>query len=135
MPRHFAALACALLLAACAHAPAPDDAAIDDALIDLALSRPPAAGERLLLEVDAGVLAAGEEIVLRTLDGQLIGTVSPHGIRSGEAAGTYPVPVPAALLPTMRDGRRLRLRATIERAGRAPVPAHPLRVRATLAPL
>lgn len=108
--------ACALLLAACAHAGTTDDDGI-------ALPRMPRAGERVLLEVDVGAIGTGREIVLRTLDGKLIGTISPHGIRQGHAAGTYVVPVPADALASSLDDGRLRLQFVIEPAGAAPRPA------------
>ena len=105
-------LVCMLLLA-CAHAMQAGDVVVT-------LPRPLKAGERIVLEIELGVLGAGEEIVLRTPDGRLIGTASPHGIRPGHAAGTYVVPMPpdiAAARP-LRD--RLSLRILVERAG-APV--------------
>jgi hypothetical protein len=133
MPR-VVALLCTLLLAACAQAtsrvaPAPDDGGMFDGgmlqeglLHDIALPRTPAAGARVLLEVRVGAIGSGQEVVLRTADGRLIGTVSPHGIRPGNAAGTYVVPVPPeALAHALRDGR-LRLRIAIERAGAAARP-------------
>jgi hypothetical protein len=107
----FMAIACAALLAACAHAgrAGPRDG--------IPLPRPLAAGERVVLEVELGMVAAGTRIVLRTPDGRLIGTVSPHGIRHGAGAGTYSVPVPHDLLvEVLRDGR-IHLQLLIEPAG------------------
>ena len=128
------ALLCTLLLAACAQAtprlaPAHDDGGRlqqgmrhEGMLHEIALPRTLAAGERVLLEVRVGTIGSGQEVVLRTADGRLIGTVSPHGIRPGHAAGTYVVPVPPEALPhALRDGR-LRLRILIERAGAAARP-------------
>jgi hypothetical protein len=143
MPR-VVALLCTLLLAACAQAttrtaPARDDGSMqDDSMLDdgmphesmlqksmhhdIALPRALKAGERVLLEVRVGAIGSGQEVVLRTADGRLIGTVSPYGIRPGNAAGTYVVPVPpGALAHALRDGR-LRLRILIERAGAAARP-------------
>jgi hypothetical protein len=105
------AITCALLLVACAHA---GQAGLRDGI---PLPRPPAAGERVVLEVELGPVGAGTRIVLRTPTGRLIGTVSPHGIRYGTAAGTYPVPVPEDLLvEVLRDGR-IHLQMLIESAG------------------
>jgi len=119
------AFVCMLLLA-CAHAMQAGDVVVT-------LPRPPAAGERIVLEIELGVLGAGEEIVLRTPDGRLIGTASPHGIRPGHAAGTYVVPVPpdiAAARP-LRD--RLSLRILVERAGAPVRPARGDEVRSVRA--
>lgn len=148
MPR-VVALLCTLLLAACAQATpkaAPardDDGMLDDGMRDdrmphesmlqesmlqesmrhdISLPRALKAGERVLLEVRVGAIGSGREVVLRTADGRLIGTVSPHGIRPGNAAGTYVVPLPPETLAhTVRDGR-LRLRILIEGAGAAARP-------------
>lgn len=93
------------------------------------LPRLPATDERLLIEVDVGVLGAGDELVLRTLDGELVGTVSPHGIRAGHAAGTYVVPVPATIAATHIVNRRLPIEILIERAGASVRPARRDEVR------
>jgi hypothetical protein len=143
-----AALLCMLLLAACAHATAPqamsaheagialDETALDETgLHDIALPRMPAAGQRVLLEVALGAIGSGSEVVLRTPDGLLIGTVSPHGIRPGNAAGTYVVPVPPKALRRMRQDGRLRLRIRIERAGAAARPVRADEVRSLRAVL
>ena len=74
----------------------------------------------VLLEVELGAIGSGQEVVLRTQDGQLIGTASPHGVRAGKAAGTHLVPVPERVLAGLGNGRRLHLRAWIERAGTEP---------------
>ena len=79
--RHAIAIACLLALTACAHATAHDRDGIP-------LPRPPRAGEGVLLEVRLGVIGSGQEIVVRTADGRLVGTVSPHGIHPGKGAGT-----------------------------------------------
>lgn len=124
------ALLCTLLLAACAHATPPavqgqdgHGAGIDGLAYDLTLPRQPRPGERVLLEVRLGVIGSGQEVVLRTRDGTLVGTASPHGIRAGSPAGTYVVPVPPEILEHEgRDGH-LQLRIRIEPADTAPRPA------------
>lgn len=116
-------IACLLALTACAHANAWSHRD------GIALPRVPAAGERVSLEVELGVIGSGQEVVLRAPDGQLIGTVSPHGIRPGNAAGTYVVPVPDdAVAPSLEHGR-LHLRFVIERAVAAARPASAEEVR------
>ena len=106
-------LACLLALTACTQAGGWRRDGI-------ALPRKHASGAPMLLEVRLGVVGSGQEIVLRTYDGQLVGTVSPHGIRTGKAAGTYLVPIPARVRAGLRDRHRLQLRAWIERAGAEP---------------
>jgi hypothetical protein len=133
-----AALLCTLLLAACAHATAPHAMSShdgDSGHHEVALTRTPAAGERVVLEVELGVIGSGREVVLRTWDGLLIGTISPYGIRPGNAAGTYAVPVPPeALRRALRDGR-LRLQFLIETAGVAARPVRADEVRSVRAVL
>lgn len=126
MRRFVIALACMLLLA-CAHATQAGDVVV------IALPRPVAAGERILLEVELGVLGSGEEIVLRTPDGRLIGTASPHGIRPGNAAGTYVVPVPAEIASEPPVRHQLPIRLLVERAGAAVRPARADEVRSVRA--
>jgi hypothetical protein len=88
----------------------------------LLLPKDPNDERSVLLEVRVGKIGSGQEIVLRAADGMLVGTVSPHGIRPGNAAGTYVVPVPPETLAHgLRDGR-LRLYILIERAGAAARP-------------
>jgi hypothetical protein len=157
------ALLCTLLLAACAHATTPhgmsahgndsvidnrmpddrmpDDRVPDDSVPDdsvhheIALPRMPAAGERVILEVELGVIGSGQEVVLRAPDGFLIGTISPYGIRSGSVAGTYAVPVaPEALRRALRD-HRLRLHILMEPAGVAARAARADEVRSVRAVL
>ena len=85
---------------------------------DRVLAAPPSmtGQSRLVLQVEVGPLAKGDEVSVTTADGHDLGTISPYGIRSGQAAGTYSIPVPSSLL--RRDGLHLRLR--ILRAGSAP---------------
>lgn len=76
----------------------------------LALPRRLQAGESAVLVVTVGVIQRGQEILATTISGQPIGTISPFGIRSGQEAGSYVLPVPAG---AVRNGRlSLRLRIT-----------------------
>ncbi len=72
-------------------------------------------GETAWLLVKVGAIGH-DQIQLMTQDGQPLGMISPFGIRSGEAGGTYTVPVPAEALS---DGR-LALRLSVMQSGRAP---------------
>jgi hypothetical protein len=67
-------------------------------------------GETALLEVKVGVIARGSEIELATTSGQPLGVISPYGIRSGNQAGTYTVPLPADAISNGRVSVRLSLR-------------------------
>jgi hypothetical protein len=64
-------------------------------VLNLALPHHLGAGETVFLEVEVGVIAKGEEIEIATPSGQSLGTISPYGIKSGQPAGTYTVPLPA----------------------------------------
>ena len=84
-------------------------AAADDALT-LALPHPLRQGEAAFVEVTVGPITRSQQVEVTTADGRPIGTVSPFGIRAGEGAGTYTMPVPA---DAIQDGKvSLRLRIT-----------------------
>jgi hypothetical protein len=82
----------------------------------LALPHPLTAGGIAWLQVQVGPIGRAEEIDVTTAAGQRLGTISPFGVRSGQAAGTYTLPVPA---DAIHDGR-LSVRFTISQAGTAP---------------
>jgi hypothetical protein len=84
----------------------------------LELPRPLAAGETAFIEVQVGPIGRGRTIEVTTASGQPLGVVSPFGARSGQDAGTYPLPVPNDAL---RDGR-LSIRLAISQPGGAPRP-------------
>jgi hypothetical protein len=81
--------------------------------VELALPRDAAAGEAVWLQVHAGVLPRGAEILISTDDGTLVGTVSPLIIPYGEDAGTYTVPLP----DTAITNGRVQLRLVVEVPG------------------
>ena len=87
-------------------------------VVNLVLPRTLSANEVVWLEVKLGTVERGAEIEIETKSGKTLGVVSPHGIRSGDEAGTYTVPVP----PDAISNRRLSLRLTLNRgrAKRAP---------------
>ena len=78
--------------------------------VELALPRPIASDEALLLQISAGPLPSGAEISVTGSDGELLGTVSPFGVRRGQGSAAYSIPIAQTAL---RDGRislRLELR-------------------------
>ena len=93
-------------------------AAGDDGAMTLVLPHPLRAGETVFVEVTMGVVQRGQEVDVTTADGRLIGTVSPFGIRTGQAAGTYTIPVP----PDAIDDGKLSLRLRISRPDGPPRP-------------
>jgi hypothetical protein len=82
----------------------------------LQLPRPLAANETAFIEVQVGPIGRGRTIEVTTASGQPLGVVSPFGVRSGQDAGTYPLPVPN---DAIRDGR-VSIRLTISQPGGAP---------------
>jgi hypothetical protein len=82
----------------------------------LQLPRPLAANETAYIEVQVGPIGRGRTIEITTAAGQPLGTVSPFGVRTGQDAGTYPLPVPREAI---RDGR-LSIRLTISQPGGSP---------------
>jgi hypothetical protein len=82
----------------------------------LELPRPLAAGEIAFMEVQLGPIGRGRTIEVTTASGQPLGVVSPFGVRTGQDAGTYPLPVPN---DAIRDGH-LSIRLTISQPGGPP---------------
>ncbi len=87
MNRAAAAFAFALLFAQCGRAAAQD--------MTLTLPKPLHSDETAYIEVQLGVIGPGQEIEITTPGGRTLGVISPHGIRAGNAAGTYTLPLPA----------------------------------------
>jgi hypothetical protein len=70
------------------------------------------------IDVQVGPLGGGREISVTTASGQQLGVISPFGVRTGQDAGTYTLPVPR---DAIRDGRiSIRLTITQFGASRAP---------------
>jgi hypothetical protein len=66
-------------------------------------------GETAVLEIKLGVLARDQRIVIETVDGRLVGDLSPYGIQRGQAAGRYTVPLPGDAVSRRRVSLRLSL--------------------------
>jgi hypothetical protein len=113
MRRRVAAIALFAHLVLSANAALAQDATRS---MTLELPRPLAAGETAFIEVQVGPIGRGRTIEVTTASGQPLGVVSPFGVRAGQDAGTYPVPVPK---DAIRDGR-LSIRLTISQPGGSP---------------
>jgi len=76
-------------------------------VVNLVLPRRLNADEGVVLELKLGVLERGDQIEVEAMSGKLLGAVSPYGIRAGEEAGTYTVPVPSELVSDRRVSLRI----------------------------
>src|SRR4051812_2551778 len=79
----------------------------------LEVPRTLAANETAFIEVQVGPIGRGRTIEVTTASGQPLGVISPFGVRTGQDAGTYAVPIPKE---AVRDGR-LSIRLTISQPG------------------
>ena len=77
--------------------------------------RPIRAGETAWIEVQVGPIGH-QEIDVTTASGQELGVISPFGVRVGQDAGTYTLPLPG---DAIRDGR-VTVRLTITQFGAPP---------------
>ncbi|MFK0729762.1 MAG: hypothetical protein ACIWVG_00970 [Gloeotrichia echinulata HAB0833] len=62
--------------------------------VTLTLPRTPAHNEAVRVVVSVGILPPDAMIVVRTMDGEIAGSVSPFGVRRGQPAGVYMIPLP-----------------------------------------
>ena len=76
-------------------------------VVNLVLPRSLNTDEGIVLELKLGVLERGDQIRVEAMSGKLLGAISPYGIRAGEAAGTYTVPVPTELVANKRVSLRI----------------------------
>ena len=107
--------------------------AVDERDRTVKLPRPLRAGEAVSVEVQVGVLGGGKEIELTTPAGRPLGVISPFGVRTGQGAGTYTVPIPSELI--VNDQITLRLSVSqFGRAQRAPTVDEVKSVQARIAP-
>ena len=79
-------------------------------VVTLTLPHALRAGESALLEVQVGAVTRGTEIDVSTASGRLLGVISPYGVRSGNEAGIYLLPVPADIISDNHITVRLLLR-------------------------
>lgn len=87
-------------------------------------------GETAFLSVTVGVIQRGAEIEITAVTGRPLGTISPYGIRPGNEAGTYTVPLPADAI----SGRRVTVLLSLRANGkhRPPTKKEVKRVRAAV---
>jgi hypothetical protein len=85
--------------------------------VTLALPHPLGAGDSAWIEVQLGPVGR-REINVTTASGEPLGTISPYGIRAGQDAGTYSLPVPS---DAIKDDR-LSLQLSISQPGGSRAP-------------
>lgn len=84
----------------------------------LVLPRALAADEIAWIEIQVGPIGGGQEISVTTASGETLGVVSPFGIRAGQDAGTYSLPVPG---DAITDGR-LAIKLAVNQFGKTRAP-------------
>lgn len=102
-------------------------------VVNLVLPRSLNENESVAVELKLGVLERGDQIRVETSSGKLLGVISPYGIRSGNEAGTYTVPVPSDEI----SNNRVSLRITLDqhsRGKRAPTTKELRSVRLRITP-
>jgi hypothetical protein len=99
MPTLFATLISFALLVQTASAPGR--------LVNLVLARSLGDDEAAAVELKLGVIERGAEVEVETASGKLLGVISPYGIRSGNAAGTYTLPLPPEAISNKRVSLRI----------------------------
>jgi len=84
-------------------------------VVTVDLPKTPGTGEMVWIELKVGIIERGAEIEIMTTAGQSLGVISPFGIRSGDKAGTYTVPLP----PDAISNDRVKLRLILNQYGHA----------------
>ncbi|EGJ34404.1 MULTISPECIES: hypothetical protein [Moorena] len=88
--------------------------------VTLALPRTPAHDEAVRVRISAGVLPRRSSIVVRSMDGRILGTVSPFGVRPGQPSGVYTIPLPERVLKDGKVSLVLQLKQKGAKGVRAP---------------
>jgi hypothetical protein len=83
--------------------------------LTLPLPRPLRPGEIAWLEIEVGPIGR-REVIVSTPAGRDIGVISPFGVRAGQEAGTYPLPVPTEAI----ESDRVVIRLSITQVGAPP---------------
>jgi len=101
-------------------------------MVTLVLPRPLAEGALAWIDVRIGRIGPGQEISITTAAGRDLGVISPFGMRAGQEAGTFTLPVPADAIV---NGRlTIRVALTQVGAARAPTPEEVRGVTLKVAP-
>lgn len=62
--------------------------------VTVTLPRAAASNEAVAVRISAGVLPDGARIIVRLPSGEIAGSVTPYGVRTGQKAGIYTIPLP-----------------------------------------
>jgi len=87
--------------------------------LTLNLPRQAAANEMVVVQLKVGVVKRGTKIVVRTTHQEIAGTITPFGIRPGQKAGLYTVPVPSKAITDKKVSLRLEILEKDAKAARA----------------
>jgi hypothetical protein len=112
-----------------------DPASPSRGALTLAVPRPPATGESLLLRVEVGPLARGALLVVRTAGGTRVGSIAPFGARAREKGGFYTLPLPQKLVATGEIDLRFEIDQKGAKAVRPPTAKELLGVELVFVPI
>lgn len=88
--------------------------------LTLALPRRPTAEEMVALELTVGHLAPDSRIVIRTKEGEIVGSIVPYGIKPDQKARTYSIPVPSKAIDQLKVTLKLEVLDKKTRTSRTP---------------
>jgi len=103
-----ATIASWVLLLGCARSDAAGAAKAHKS-VTLALPRAASSNEALAARIRAGVLPPGARIIVRLSNGEIAGSVTPYGVRSGQKA-LYTIPLPGRAVASGRATLQLELK-------------------------
>jgi hypothetical protein len=99
--------------------PVLPDTVDPDGKLTLTLLRPPTADEMVAVRLTVGALARNARIVVRTADGEIAGTVAPFGMKPGQKAGVFTIPIPGKALTNNQVSLKLEVLEKDAKAARA----------------
>jgi hypothetical protein len=100
--------------------------------VELVLPRALETSETVVVEVRLGMLPRGMEIEVSTPSGRELGVISPHGVPTGNEAGTYTLPIPPEVFTKGHAAIRLAINQP-NRTRRAPTEDEVKSVRVKIA--
>lgn len=101
----------------------------------LTLPHAPARHEAVWLRVVAGKLPPGARLIVRTSDREIVGSVAPFGVRPGQEAGVYTIPLPESAVANGKLSLSIELEDRAARAVRAPTPQEVKELSLVLVPV